>query len=326
MLIDTHRHLGGSIPASFIWDTIQKLGLKHLAETYDQVIEAVTFHPNETRTFHKFLDKFKILDEIPWTEDLIDQSIAAICQELQKENIHYTWMDFSINKYMQIGWHKHEAIQFIHDSFYQRLPYQIGLILSLKYESMQASQKQYAKLIEHETAANCLIGIDLVGNEEHFDHTFYEPIFKDWNDHGRMTRAHVGESQHHSNIKNAIEHMKVTNIAHGIQIINDPDTIKLAKDNDITFDLALTSNYMTGVCNDLDNHPAIRMQQEGLRLTIGSDDPTQCGITLADEYKLAERIGLDIKALESTALRNTFNMHLSIIDYNREVIKKLCPY
>ncbi len=305
MFIDTHCHMGGSIDQLFVWDTIQKYDLKHLGESYGQVFRAMTFHEHETRTFHKFLDKFKILDEIPWNEDLIDASIKSICDRLRAEGTLYTWMDFSINKYMTMGWHKYEIIKFIHDTFNKYLPNKVGLILSLKYESMQASQRQYAKLIEHEIAANCLIGIDLVGNEEHFDHTFYEPIFNDWNKAKKITRAHVGESQHHDNIKNSILHMKVTNVAHGIMILNDPDIIKLAIDNDVTFDLALTSNYTTGIWDGECPHPAIMMQNAGLKLTIGSDDPIQCSTSIDKEYKLAASLGLNIDNIKRTALTNT---------------------
>ncbi len=201
MKIDTHLHLGGSIPVSFVWETIRELGLKHLAESYDDVLCQMTFCPGEHRTFHRFLDKFRILDELPWTPDLIDGSVKAVCDYLGDQGIDYAWMDFSINKYMKIGWHKHEAVQFIHDSFARHRPGGVGLILSIKYESMVASQRQYAKLIEHELAAKCLIGIDLVGDEEHFSAGFYEPLFRDWNAAGKVTRAHVGESQAKENVE-----------------------------------------------------------------------------------------------------------------------------
>lgn len=290
--IDTHRHLGGCIPVSFVWETIQKLNLRHLAESEDDVNRQMTFGPTEGRGFHRFLDKFKILDEIKWTEDLIDASIVAICQDLAADEVDYAWMDFSINKYMDIGWHKHEAIKFIHDRFEAYRPGGVGLILSLKYESMRASQRQYAKLIEHPTAAECLIGLDLVGDEEYFDVEFYSPIFHEWNKARKITRAHVGESQDAENVRKAIEHLKTTNIAHGLKILRYPDIMKLARDRGITFDMAIASTYLTGVWTDPQTHPSIGMLRSGLSVTLGSDDPVQCSTTLSREFEFAETLGL----------------------------------
>lgn len=304
-LIDTHVHLGGCITPKFIWNVIQSNGLKYLAENYEDVLQQMTFRDGENHTFHRFLDKFKILDEINWSEELIDLSIKDVCQFLDYHNIAYAWMDFSINKYMSLNWHKIEAVKFIYDSFNRYRPNQVGLVLSLKYESPRPSQKQYAKLIEHEDSLKYLIGLDLVGDEAYFDSDFYEPLFKDWNNAGMMTRAHVGESSHQENIRLAITKLNVTNIAHGIKIECYED-IDLALSKSISFDLAITSNFVTGVC--LHNHPVKRMVEKGLRITIGSDDPVQCATNLSKEYETIEQLGLslaDCETIQNNAIDNT---------------------
>lgn len=290
--IDPHLHLGGCIPPRFVWQVIQDLGLKHLAESYEDVCSQMTFSDSEPKNFHRFLDKFKILDELRWTEALIDQSIAAVSKFLDSQNIEYAWMDFSINKYMSIGWHKHQAVHFIYESFKRHRPGGVGLILSIKYESTKASQKQYAKLIENPDIADCLIGIDLVGNEEYFDSEFYKPLFRDWKNAGKITRAHVGESQSALNVFNSILDLEVTNIAHGIKIADHNNIIKEARDRGITFDLSITSNYTTGVWDNPRLHPITKMLEAGLNVTLGSDDPVQCGTTLAKEFELAKSLGI----------------------------------
>lgn len=306
--IDTHLHLGGSIPVSFVWDVVQKHNLKHLAETHEDVLCQMTFCPDEHRTFHRFLDKFRILDELPWNAELIDESIKSVCACLDEQGIDYAWMDFSINKYMKVGWHKHEAIRFIHDAFARHRPGGVGLILSLKYESMRASQRQYAKLIEHEDSARCLVGIDLVGDEEHFNADFYEPLFRDWTAAGKVTRAHVGESQARENIGEAIRKLSLTNVAHGFKIIQDEGTVALAADRGVTFDLAITSNDITGVWPLSKIHPGVAMNRMGLRCTLGSDDPVQCSTSLDREFEAALTVGFTPEMLDRmrvVAVENT---------------------
>jgi adenosine deaminase len=292
-MIDAHCHLGGSILPSFIWQTIKDQQTWHLAETEADVIEAMTFAPTERRDFHRFLDKFRILDQIDWTPHLIKESIQAVCNDIRAQELDYVWMDFSINKYLDAGikWHRHEMVKYIHDCFNECLPGKIGLILSVKYESLEASRRKYAKLIEHEDVANCLVGIDLVGNEDYFDADFYAPLFKAWNEAGKMTRAHVGESGTAENVRKAIEVMNVTNIAHGFKMCQDESICALAKERNVTFDMAITSNYITGTWTDQYSHPSLAMLRKGLRVTLGSDDPVQCGTTLAKEYQIAKSLG-----------------------------------
>lgn len=87
--VDPHRHLGGSISTGFVWETIRKLNLHYLAESYEDVLSQMTFANGEPRDFRRFLDKFRILDEIPWTEELIDQSVKSVCDGLADEGTDY---------------------------------------------------------------------------------------------------------------------------------------------------------------------------------------------------------------------------------------------
>ncbi len=239
---------------------------------------------------------------------MIDESIRAVCDYLRECDIVYAWMDFSINKYMKVGWHKHEAIRFIHDAFNRYRPGGVGLILSLKYESMRASQRQYAKLIEHEDSTKCLVGIDLVGDEEHFAADFYEPLFRDWNAAGKVTRAHVGESQARENIAEAIRKLSLTNVAHGFKVVQDEETVALARDRGVTFDLAITSNDITGVWPLTRIHPGVEMCRLGLRCTLGSDDPVQCSTSLDREFEIAPSVGFTeemLSGMRAVAVENT---------------------
>lgn len=274
----------------FVWEVVREQNLYFVAETEQDVREQMTFAEGEPRGFHRFLDKFKILNEVRWTPELIDKSIAAVCRDLAADRIDYCWMDFSINKYMDYieGWHKKDVVKLVHDCFAKHAPGKVGLLLSLKYESPRASQRQYGKLIED--VADLLIGVDLVGDESYFDAGFYADIFREWSNAGKITRAHVAESQRAENAMDAIERMGVREIAHGIKIHDRPEMLRRAKDSGVGFGLALTSNYMTGVWSNPKWHPVDALVAAGLEVTIGTDDPVQCGTTYDAEFELLHRV------------------------------------
>jgi adenosine deaminase len=278
--------------------------LHFLAESENDVIQSMVYGDDEPRDFHRFLRKFNILDHIRWNEDLIDRSIKAVCVDLDDDRVDYTWMRFTINKYMtHMRWHRHDAIRFVKDAFERYAPGRVGLILSLKYESERAGQKQLAGLIEH-PIAECIDGLDLVGDEAYYDVDFYKSIFKRWKEADKILFAHVGESQDVENVRTAIIDLGVTEINHGIKIWEHDDIIQIAKDNGCCFHLALTSNLLTGVLGQYDGrmfssrlnqhwHPVSRMFLSGVDITIGTDDPIQCNTTIDKEYDVL-RFYLDI--------------------------------
>ena len=77
MLIDTHIHFGGSIPLDCIWEIIKRNKWNNLSATYADLEKSMIY--DGTGGFSRFLDMFKILDEINWTEDVLDQTIKAFC-------------------------------------------------------------------------------------------------------------------------------------------------------------------------------------------------------------------------------------------------------
>lgn len=287
-LIDTHVHLGGSVPTKFVWEIINSNidKYRYLGETYEDVQKSMTFTTGESYGFHRFLNKFKILDEIKWTEDLIDSKIKLICDNFNNQGVHGAWLDFSINKYMNIGWHRHEAIKFIRDRFTaHQKQCNIHLLLSVKYESTYTSFKQTLELLDK--VHDCVLGIDFVGDEIFYTDKVSH-LTENWRKSGKLVRAHVGEYGPADNILTAILNLKVTNIAHGIKIVNDPNIIRAALDNDIQFDLGITSNYLTGVVSG--EHPIRDMISKGLKITIGTDDPVVCDTNLTKEFDLVSNM------------------------------------
>jgi adenosine deaminase len=92
----------------------------------------------------------------------------------------------------------------------------------------------------------------------------------------------------------------VTRIAHGIRIIGHPEServIELAIERGVVFDLAITSNYLTGVVPMGHMHPIETMMRAGLKVTIGTDDPVQCDVSLDSEFEKLQSWGIKIERI-----------------------------
>lgn len=300
--LDLHRHYGGCQSVEFVWEAIRDNGWTNLAETPDEVRNQMQFKHGEPREFLRFLQKFTILDNIIWSEELIDKSVQDVCKGIKAERLDYTWLRFSINKYMRdLKWSKSQAIKFIKDRCDEYLPGVVGLIIALKYESDRTTQTELANLIDDPTVHDSVVGIDLVGDEQCFDYQFYQPLIAQWVKSGKIVCAHVGESQARENIRSAIA-MGVSQIAHGVKAIEEPDLIRYANDCGVGFDMAVTSNLLTGLYKDLSEHPLRGFLDLGACVTIGTDDPTQCNTTLDNEFQQLVLEGYNERELQT--LRN----------------------
>jgi len=74
----------------------------------------------------------------------------------------------------------------------------------------------------------------------------------------------------------------------------------------IPIEICLTSNLRTGCCAKLQDHPVRRYFDQGLMITLNSDDPAMFGSTLNQEYELAQKeFGFTDEHLRELA-RNSF--------------------
>ena len=55
----------------------------------------------------------------------------------------------------------------------------------------------------------------------------------------------------------------------------------------IPIEINVTSNIRTGCCTSFDAHPLRQYFDQGLMVTLNSDDPPMFGANLLDEYILA---------------------------------------
>jgi len=321
MKIDLHRHMGGSLKPSIIWKVINSQPeLRGLTDSLKSVEEAMTYKYDDLShlTFHKFLQKFNILSYIRWNEKYIDLVIQNAIKDLSDEGIEYCELRFTIDKYLNhLPWDETEACLFV----LNRIKYwskhyniEIGPVLCLKYETAKVNSKRISKLIHHWKVAEDVVALDFVGAESHFERRFLLDCFRHWRLCGKGLLIHAGETQSPENIRIAVEELGVNRIAHGITAAMDEKydyILSLARNNGVAFDVALHSNFYTGVVpapnfkTEVPYHPVVKMLMHGCNVTLGTDDPATFNITLDDEYRMLEKILNKHSELSEAEIKST---------------------
>ena len=284
---DLHRHLGGSLLPEFVYALSNKhnlgLSLKHIRKS-------MTYQVGDPYDFNSFLRKFDILNDIKWDEQDIVDMAHHVVGGLIRENIKYTEIRFSINKYLNhVKMSDVDLIKLVRRAFddaQKNSGAEVQLLLSLKYEAHEREIQTAMKVKEYKDA---VIGIDFVGDESKFDVMKMKEVTDVWKLYGLGVVVHAGESQGAKNVRLAVEHLDPQRIAHGIRVPQeDPELLNICRDRNICFDIAISSNILTGVCKSPISHPAVKMLNNGNIITIGTDDPAVVRSSIGKELEIAQ--------------------------------------
>src|SRR5271155_3745922 len=124
-------------------------------------------------------------------------------------------------------------------------------------------------------------------------------------EHGLHLTAHAGESAGPDSIWGALN-LKAERIGHGLTAGQDAELIEELAQRQVPLEICVTSNLRTGVCTELAKHPVRSYFDQGLMLTLNSDDPAMFRTSLNQEYQLVqETFGFTDEHLRELA-RNSF--------------------
>jgi len=136
--------------------------------------------------------------------------------------------------------------------------------------------------------AEAYIGIGIGGDEARGPAHEFRELYQEAKENGLHLTCHAGESTGPQSIWAALN-IGAERIGHALTAQQDPDLIEVLAHRQIPLELNITSNLRTGCCPSLLDHPAKRYFEEGLMVTLNSDDPPFFGANLLDEYLLAHR-------------------------------------
>src|SRR5262249_25838201 len=131
-----------------------------------------------------------------------------------------------------------------------------------------------------------VIAFGIGGDEKQGPPELFKNAFARAADHGLHLTAHAGENAGPESVWGALN-LKAERIGHALTAARDPELIEELAQRQIPIEICVTSNVRTGCCEGVEWHPVRRYFDEGLMLTLNSDDPAMFRTSLVDEYQLA---------------------------------------
>jgi adenosine deaminase len=314
--VDLHRHLEGSVRLS----TLRALAKTHAIQIpADTPLEAlVQVQPDDPRTAHNFLSKFKAQHPFYCTLEAIEQIAAEAVEDAAADRVRHLELRFTPTSLARAHNLAVDAVMDRVITSSKRTARQCGISLSLIASMNRHDSLELGELVARlalERRSEGIAALDLAGAEAEFPARPFLNALQAAAKGGLGITVHAGEWSGPENVWEALEEFNAVRIGHGVRILEDPAVIALAVQRGTVFEVCLTSNYQTGVVDDFKRHPIMHMIDAGLNVTINTDDPGISCIRLSDEYRLAcQQLGLSLpqlyKCILSAARSSFLDEHL----------------
>ncbi len=157
------------------------------------------------------------------------------------------------------------------------------LITAVRHYGVDAAERVARQA--HKDTFPCVTGFGLGGDEANFPPKLFSKAYQIALDAGLQCTVHAGEFAPASGMVEAMEHLPVKRIGHGVNCIFSPDTMAMVKDRGIALEICPTSNIFLGLFKDMKAHPLPKFYDAGIQISINSDDPPFMNTTLAKEYQ-----------------------------------------
>ncbi|HEY5330849.1 MAG TPA: adenosine deaminase [Acidobacteriaceae bacterium] len=164
----------------------------------------------------------------------------------------------------------------------------LWIIDAVRHFGVEECARVFTKAARLRSVYPSVVGIGIGGDEARGPAHDFREIYAEARAAGLHLTCHAGESTGPQSVWAAIN-IGAERIGHALTAAQDPDLIAVLAERQIPLELNITSNLRTGCCASLFDHPARHYFEEGLMITLNSDDPPFFGANLLDEYLLVHR-------------------------------------
>jgi len=276
--VELHLHLEGAIPIPALWELVQKYGGDPLVPDEAALQEYFKF-----RDFPHFIELWIWKNGFLREYDDFEFFSGAVARALKAENIKYVEAFFSPGRFKQAGLDTGRMIEAVRAGLDSVTGVEVALIPDL----VRDVGPDYASGVLDELSdlrSLGLIGIGLGGSEHAYPPELFTDLYSRARKNDFHTTAHAGEAAGAESVWGAINALKVQRIGHGIRAIEDPELMRHLAETQLPVEMCPLSNVATGVVDSIAVHPIRQFFDQGVLVTVNSDDPAMFGNSLTGDY------------------------------------------
>jgi aminodeoxyfutalosine deaminase len=293
---ELHLHLEGSVEPG----TLAELSRRHNTplptdnNRYDVRGSGDVLSEDDVRRLYSYKDfngfmlAFKSVTERLRTPEDYELTTYRLMQKLRQQNIMHAEVYVSVGVILWRG-QQFEPIFEGLERGRERGQRDFGISLlwifdAVRHFGPEAATQVFdlaARLRERNVA-----GIGIGGDERRGPAEWYRELYRKAADQGLRLTAHAGETTGPESVWSALN-IGAERIGHGLSIVQDLELMEVLAHKQVPIEICLSSNLRTGVCAGFEEHPLRKFLDEGLMVTLNTDDPAMFQTSLNREYELA---------------------------------------
>lgn len=283
---ELHLHLEGSITPETLVELSR--GNDAVALTPEQAQAVYRYHD-----FSSFLMSFKAVTERLHTAADYETVTYNMVRDLAAQGVRHAEVYLSIGILYRFGRLDVDAVMAAAERGRVRGEAEFGttvlwLIDAVRHFGVAEAQRVFEKAAALRAEFPAIVGIGIGGDEARGPTHEFREIYAEAKQAGLHLTCHAGETTGSQSIWGALN-IGAERIGHALSAQADPELIEVLAHKQVPLELNVTSNLRTGCCPVLGEHPVWRYFEEGLMVTLNSDDPPFFGANLLDEYELVHR-------------------------------------
>jgi adenosine deaminase len=296
---ENHIHLEGAITCELLLCFGKR---NNVTLPFDNVIGAKKYILANTSSLDTFINVFNLVNSVLFTADDFYELVMDYAQDAARQNIIYreTMISFAVHE--KRGVPMETIMEGISKGRKEALE-KYGVNIQFVAEVDRAKDGEWSKdfvrkIIKYkESAPIVAIGweLGLEGAEEDNNKAEeFTEAFDMAQEAGFYKTAHCGEAQEAWSIWDAINHLKVDRIDHGVQAAGDPELVKYLAEKKIPLTVCPSTNLLCGLYDSFKSHPLGALREAGVICSVNTDDPAYIFDDLNAEYaKVAEAYGYE---------------------------------
>lgn len=312
---ELHLHLEGSVEPG----TLAELSRRHSTplptenNRYDVRGSGDVLSEDEVRRLYSYKDfngfmlAFKSVTERLRTAEDYELITYRLMQKLRQQNIMHAEVYVSVGV---IRWRGQEFEPIFEgmERGRERGQRDFGISLlwifdAVRHFGPEAAEEVFALAARYRERN--VAGIGIGGDERRGPAEWFRDLYRKAADQGLRLTAHAGETTGPESVWGALN-IGAERIGHGLSIAQDPELVEVLAHKQVPVEICISSNLRTGVCAKVGEHPLKKFFDEGLMVTLNTDDPAMFQTSLCKEYELAmEEFGFSQDQLREMA-RNSF--------------------
>ncbi len=289
-LIDLHIHLDGSLSADAVKKlaSMQNIDISDTAKDNTALMSKLQVSEG-CRDLNEYLEKFDFPLTLMQTGEALEEGIYLLLKEQKNQGLIYSEIRFAPQLHIKNGLNQKEVVEAVLGGRQRAkadFDMDCGIILCCMRGADNSLNEDTLYVASHMMkAGKGVVAVDLAGAEKLFPTSGYETLFELAKELKLPFTIHAGEADGSESIWKALE-FGASRIGHGIRAVEDKSLMKELARRQIPLELCPTSNLNTRVSDNIGEYPIMKLINEGVTVTINTDNMTVSGTTLADELNL----------------------------------------